>query len=397
MPVIATPYLRWIVLAPLIGTILCLYARRPVGSRSRPWSGRAPCWWRSRSPSPRWCSSGRCRAGARWSTVLHLDPGVAADARAGLPRRRLTSVMILIITGIGFLIHLYSLGYMQRRRGRGALLRVPEPVHRLDADAGARRLAAGALHRLGGRRPLLVPADRLLVRRTPPTPSAGRKAFIANRVGDAALPDRHVPALLEPRTTLGAAVAAPSSDVNRLAPQARREWSHRHVVTAICLLLLLGAHRQVGADPALRLAARRDGRPDAGLGADPRRHHGHRRRLHDRAPLAAVRALAGTRWPWSRSIGAVTALFAATIALRAERPEEDPRLLDRLASSATCSSPSASARSRAGVFHLITHAFFKALPLPRRRQRHARDAGRARRPQDGRAEEAAADHPRAPS
>ena len=42
-------------------------------------------------------------------------------------------------------------------------------------------------------------------------------------------------------------------------------------------------HRQVGADSALRLAARRDGRPDAGQRADPRRDDGHRRRLHDRA------------------------------------------------------------------------------------------------------------------
>ena len=41
--------------------------------------------------------------------------------------------------------------------------------------------------------------------------------------------------------------------------------------------------RQERADPAVRLAARRDGRPDAGLRADPRRDDGDRRRLHGRA------------------------------------------------------------------------------------------------------------------
>ena len=49
-------------------------------------------------------------------------------------------------------------------------------------------------------------------------------------------------------------------------------------------------HGQVGAVPPAHLAARRDGRPDPGLGADPRRHHGHGRRLHGRAAVAAVRA-----------------------------------------------------------------------------------------------------------
>ncbi len=50
-----------------------------------------------------------------------------------------------------------------RRAGVLALLRVPEPVHLRDADAGARRQPAAHVRRLGGRRPLLVRADRLLV------------------------------------------------------------------------------------------------------------------------------------------------------------------------------------------------------------------------------------------
>ncbi len=43
-----------------------------------------------------------------------------------------------------------------------------------------------------------------------------------------------------------------------------------------------GGLRQVGAVPAAVLARRRDGRPDTGVGAHPRRDHGHRRRLPHR-------------------------------------------------------------------------------------------------------------------
>src|SRR5439155_596886 len=50
--------------------------------------------------------------------------------------------------------------------------------------------------------------------------------------------------------------------------------------------------REVGADPPLRLASRREGRTDAGLGAHPRRHHGDGRGLHDRPAPRALRARA---------------------------------------------------------------------------------------------------------
>ena len=65
-------------------------------------------------------------------------------------------------------------------------------------------------------------------------------------------------------------------------------------------------HRQVGSVPAAHVAARRDGRPDAGVGADPRGHDGGRGRLPRRPPLPGVLArpvdrharatAASTRW-----------------------------------------------------------------------------------------------------
>ena len=53
-------------------------------------------------------------------------------------------------------------------------------------------------------------------------------------------------------------------------------------------LIYLGAVGQERAVPAPRLAARRDGGPDAGVGADPRRHHGHGRRVPGGPGLPAL-------------------------------------------------------------------------------------------------------------
>ena len=129
--------------------------------------------------------------------------------------------------------------------------------------------------------------------------------------------------------------------------------------TSSACLLLHRRHRQVGADPALRLAARRDGRPDAGLGAHPRRHHGHRRRLHGRAH-ALVFELAPVALAVVAIIGAVTALFAATIGIA-------QRDIKKVLAYSTISQlgfmfvgVGTRATSNGGIFHLVTHAFFKA-------------------------------------
>ena len=56
------------------------------------------------------------------------------------------------------------LGRLHGARPRApTVLRLPEPVRRGDAAAGARRQLPRPLRRLGGRRPGVVPADRLLV------------------------------------------------------------------------------------------------------------------------------------------------------------------------------------------------------------------------------------------
>ena len=138
--------------------------------------GRRPCArWSALPPEAReivadalhWIASGDFQV----PLALRLDP--------------LSALMILVVTGIGFLIHVYSTAYMitrSRLRVR-ALLLVPEPVRRVHAAARARRELPGDVRRLGRRRPLLVPAHRLLVPEASAA-DAGKKAFIVNRIGD---------------------------------------------------------------------------------------------------------------------------------------------------------------------------------------------------------------------
>ena len=84
------------------------------------------------------------------------------------------------------------------RPGLPALLRVPEPVRLLHARAGARRELSGAVRRLGRRRALLLPADRLLVQRQG---ERGRRQEGVHRQPHRRLrvPGRDVPAVREPR------------------------------------------------------------------------------------------------------------------------------------------------------------------------------------------------------
>ena len=103
-------WLRWLPLIPLLASVLNIFAWRIVGRRGAALLacvavgvsfGLACYVFSELSPSGilrdtvyTWIQSGSFR----------VDLALQADA--------LTAVMLLIVTGIGFLIHIYSLGYM---------------------------------------------------------------------------------------------------------------------------------------------------------------------------------------------------------------------------------------------------------------------------------------------
>ena len=189
--------------------------------------------------------------------------------------------MALIVTGVGSLIHVYSIGYMK------------------DDASYARYFAYLNLFLffmlllvLG--RSLLVLfvgwegvglASYLLIGfwfEDPDKARAGKKAFITNRIGDAGF-------------LLGMFVlyqALGTLDMDRI----NAAFTARHAAGGLREPRRHPAvhrrHRQVGADPAARLAAGRDGRPDAGVGADPRGDDGDRRRVPGRAAVRHLPARA---------------------------------------------------------------------------------------------------------
>jgi NADH-quinone oxidoreductase subunit L len=192
------------------------------------------------------------------------------------------------------------------------------------------------------------------------------KAFIVNRVGDFGFAlgifgvfvlfgSSSFDAIFAGAPT----ICRPQAQVARRSDLPRLCISTRHALTGHLPAAVHGRDGQVGAVPAAHLAAGRDGRPDAGVGADPRRDHGDRRRVPGRAHVAAVRtradALTVVTW-----IGAITAFFAATVGL----VQND---IKRVIAYSTCSQLGymfvalGIGAYGGAIFHLFTHAFFKAL------------------------------------
>lgn len=264
----------------------------------------------------------------------------------GLQLDPLSMVMTLVITGVGFLIHLFSIGYMGKDPGYTRYFAYLNLF-----------VAAMLVLVLGACYPVLFVgwegvglASYLLIGfwfSDGTKADAGRKAFVVNRIGDFGLLSGMLFLLL----------ATGSLDFG--AAHAQAALIPPGVALTITLLFVLGC---VGKSAQLPLYL---WLPDAMAGPTPVSALIHAATMVTAGVYLVARASALFAAVPVASlvvtvIGAVTALFAATIALR----QWD---IKRVLAYSTVSQlgfmfmgVGVGAYS-AGIFHLVTHAFFKAL------------------------------------
>jgi NADH-quinone oxidoreductase subunit L len=273
--------------------------------------------------------------------LLHVDFSFTLD--------HLSLVMLLIVTGVGFLIHVYSIGYMHEDQG---YWRYFSYMNLFLFFMTLLVLAANALLMFVGWEGVGL-ASYLLIGfwyQKKSAADAGKKAFIVNRIGDVGFLIGMFLLLANFGTLTFTAISANLA----LNPA----WTGG-ILTAICLSLLLGA---TGKSAQLPLYV---WLPDAMEGPTPVSALIHAATM----VTAGVYMIARTHFLFDRSpfallvvaiVGAATALFAATIAL----VQND---IKRVLAYSTISQLGymflgcGAAAYSAAIFHLMTHAFFKAL------------------------------------
>src|SRR5438270_12175035 len=261
----------------------------------------------------------------------------------------LTLIMLGIVTGVGFLIHVYSVGYMAHEEGYWRFFAY---LHLFLFFMSVLVLAENFLLMFVGWEGVGL-ASYLLIGfyfKKDSAANAGKKAFIVNRIGDLGF-------LLAMFLIVREFGSLDFSHVFN-AISVNPEW-HGGILTAIALLLVLGATGKSAQIPLYVWL------PDAMEGPTPvsalihaatmvtagiymvARCH----TLFDRSPFAlGVVAI----------IGAATAIFAACIGM----VQHD---IKRVLAYSTVSQlgymflACGVGAYAAGIFHLLTHAFFKAL------------------------------------
>jgi NADH-quinone oxidoreductase subunit L len=344
--------LRWILIFPLLGVFFHAFVGERFGRRAVSWV------------APGVVGASLLAALVAVAQLLQGEPGGARVDRifpwivaghlevwASLRLDALSATMVLVVTGVGFLIHVYSTGYMGRDEDYARYflyLNLFTFSMLLLVLADSLPLMFVGWEGVGLCSYLLIGfwyADDA-------NAAAGKKAFIVNRVGDAGF----LLGMLLIFWSLGRA-GVWSLDLSTL--RERADLLSPGVATAAALLLFFGATGKSAQIPLYVWL------PDAMAGPTPvsalihaatmvtagvyligRLHF-----LYDLAP-AALHVVA--------AVGAVTAVFAATIGL----VQND---IKRVLAYSTVSQlgymflAMGVGAYAAGVFHLVTHAFFKGL------------------------------------
>ena len=278
-----------------------------------------------------------------WMTAgsFHADLALLID--------QLSITMALVVTGVGLLIHVYSVGYMHDDA------RFPRFFAYLNFFILMMLtlvLANNYLQLYVGWEGVGL-ASYLLIGfwfEKPSAADAGKKAFLVNRVGDFGM----ALAIMLIWTTLG------TLQFTEVFALAGSQWAAGgSVATAVTLLLLLAATGKSAQLPLFVWL------PDAMEGPTPVSALIHAATMVTAGVYMIARShvlfgLAPTSSAWVTGIGMATALMAATIALT----QTD---LKRILAYSTISQLGymfvavGIGAYASGIFHLATHAFFKAL------------------------------------
>ena len=260
----------------------------------------------------------------------------------------LSAVMVLVVTGVGFLIHVYSVGYMAHDKGYTrffsylnlfmfAMLILVLASNMVLMFVGWEGVGLCSYLLIGFWFEKKSAAD------------AGKKAFIVNRIGDAGF----LLGLLFLMTIVG------TSDFAAIGGAVQSGAIGVGLATLIALLLFVGATGKSAQIPLYIWL------PDAMEGPTPVSALIHAATMvtagiYMVARLNPLFSASGTARDVVGIIGAVTAVFAATIALT----QND---IKRVLAYSTISQLGymflgcGVGAYTAGIFHLATHAFFKSL------------------------------------
>ncbi len=344
--------LRWIVVFPLLGVLFHTFVAPRVGRRF------------SSIVGPGVVGIAFAFAVAAFAQLVHVEEGGALVDRmfpwietghlkvfAALRFDALSAVMTLIVTGVGFLIHVYSAGYME---------------HDEDSVRYFLYLNLFMLSML-----LLVLGDSILLffvgwegvglcsylligfwYEKTENADAGKKAFIVNRIGDAGF----LLGLMLLFWSLGAK-GVWTLDFAEL--KAHAELISPAVATAAALLLFVGATGKSAQIPLYVWL------PDAMAGPTPVSALIHAATMvtagvYMIARMSFLYAMSPTALHVVAAIGATTAVFAATIGL----VQND---IKKVLAYSTVSQlgymflAMGVGAWASGIFHLMTHAFFKGL------------------------------------
>ena len=333
------------VLLPLGGTVLLLAFGKRLGEPGAGWLGTATV---AGGFAAALVAAADFFAGTGEPVVIRSFewlPALGVDA--ALRWDSLSALMALVVTGVGGLIHWYSIGYMHGdpRFGRFFTylnLFITSMLILVLADNFAVLFVGWELVGLSSY--LLI--SFWFERET--AAAAGKKAFVVNRVGDVGF-------LVGLMVVFAAFGTFAFDEVFAAAPGVLTEGT----ATAIGLLLLVGA---AGKSAQLPLHV---WLPDAMEGPTPVSALIHAATMVTAGVYMVARAapiyeLAPIAAATVAILGAATALVAATIALA----QTD---IKRLLAYSTISQLGfmflavGAAAYAAGLFHLVTHAFFKAL------------------------------------